>query len=834
MPTVDLASEHGVSAALARARAAALGDVVYHLFLRVSAVPSEPVTGSVTVAFTLTRPCDVILDFAAAPERLGEVRSRGSAIEVVRTAEHVVVPAHATTRGHNDLTLFFVADPAPLNRRDDFLYSLFVPARARMVFPCFDQPDIKATFNVTLELPLGWVAVSNAPALARRSAASECVVTFAPTRPLPTYLLAFAAGRLRTATGERSGRTFRLWYREPDERLLVANRDVLLDLHATAVAWLERYTGVPYPFPQFDIVLVPSFQFSGMEHPGAIYYNAARLLLEEAATDQERLNRVSLIAHETAHIWFGDLVTMRWFDDVWLKEVFANFMAARIVAEVFPADDPALGFFLKHYPPAYAVDRSAGAHAIRQPLDNLSDAAQLYGPIIYLKAPIVFRQLERTLGAEAFRDGVRRYLSRHAFGNASWEDLLAQLAPHDGGRLSEWCSSWIERPGRPTLRVEPVPGATRTVAVVQDAEEGKESAAWWPQQLTVTCGSGNWVEHVAIGGAGNTAGFSVPANRPSYVLAGGGGLGYGRFPLDVGSRRHLLATAPEVPDPLTRAVAWVTLWDELLAGELTAADFLAVGVGALAVETSTPVAEYLLSILSRAFWLCQSSTARDEMAPAFEACLHGRLVGANSARDQAMWFAALRQNTTTESGRAWLARVWRRAEKATTLPLSEADETALALDLAVQGVKAWPNILDEQRERLQDPEERDRLTFLAPFLSPTTVDRENAFAALADVRTRTREVWVLSALQYLNHPTRQAHARRFLKPGLALLPELQRTGAIFLPARWVESLLSGHASPAAAELVREFLAAHPAFPLPLRRTVLIAADFLFRVGRPPH
>ena len=146
------------------------------------------------------------------------------------------------------------------------------------------------------------------------------------------------------------------------------NRDAIFDLHAAALTWLERYTGIPYPFGKFDFLLVPAFQFGGMEHPGAIFYNASGLLLDESATQNQQLERASVIAHETAHMWFGDLVTMRWFNDVWMKEVFANFMAAKIVNPSFPDMNHDLRFLYAHYPPAYDVDRTAGTNAIRQPL----------------------------------------------------------------------------------------------------------------------------------------------------------------------------------------------------------------------------------------------------------------------------------------------------------------------------------------------------------------------------------------------------------------------------------------------------------------------------------
>ena len=218
-----------------------------------------------------------------------------------------------------------------------------------------------------------------------------------------------------------------------------------------ALDWLESYTSRKFPFEKLDFVLIPSFQFSGMEHRGAIYYNAPAILLDKTATQQQHLSRANLIAHETAHMWFGDLVTMKWFDDVWLKEVFANFMAAKIVNPSFPDVNHELRFLLQHYPTAYEVDRTTGANPIRQKLANLNEAGSLYGPIIYAKAPIVMRQLEEMLGADQLQEGLREYLNQYAFANATWADLIGILDKRTDEDLSAWSRVWVDEPGRPTI-----------------------------------------------------------------------------------------------------------------------------------------------------------------------------------------------------------------------------------------------------------------------------------------------------------------------------------------------------------------------------------------------
>ena len=225
-----------------------------------------------------------------------------------------------------------------------------------------------------------------------------------------------------------------MFHRETDAAKVARNRDAIFDLHAAALDWLERLHRHPLPVRQvrFPAGAVVPVRRDGA--PGAIFYNASGLLLDESATQNQKLGRASVIAHETAHMWFGDLVTMRWFDDVWMKEVFANFMAAKIVNPSFPAINHELRFLLAYYPPPTTSTGPPGTNAIRQRLDNLNEAGTLYGAIIYQKAPIVMRQLEMIVGADGFRDGLREYLEAHAFGNATWPDLIALLdRPHARG-----------------------------------------------------------------------------------------------------------------------------------------------------------------------------------------------------------------------------------------------------------------------------------------------------------------------------------------------------------------------------------------------------------------
>ena len=452
--------------------------------------------------------------------------------------------------GSNVATIDFVAGDAPLNRSDDFLYTIFVPARAHEAFPCFDQPDLKARWTLSLEIPDGWEALGNGAEISREASNGRTRIRFAETPPISTYLFAFAAGRFAIEQATRGSRTFRMLHRETDAAKVARNRDAIFDLHAAALDWLERYTGIPYPFGKFDFVLVPAFQFGGMEHPGAIFYNAPGLMLDESATENQKLERASTIAHETSHMWFGDLVTMRWFDDVWMKEVLANFMAAKIVNPSFPDVNHDLRFLFDHYPAAYDVDRTAGSNAIRQRLDNLKDAGTLYGNIIYDKAPIVMRQLEMLVGEAGLRDGLREYLHQHAFANASWPDLIAVLGPRTPEDLAAWSRAWVEEPGRPIITSSVDVEGNRLSNVrfnVRDPDPHR--GLTWTEQLQVAIGYPERVQLAQVELRGSAVDVvsarGLPA--PQFVLPNGGGIGYGEFHLDRRSLDWLSVHLPEIP-----------------------------------------------------------------------------------------------------------------------------------------------------------------------------------------------------------------------------------------------------------------------------------------------
>ena len=823
----------GVSRALARHRARTLGHVRYDLRLTVPSDQQAPIRGEVSIRVVVNRiSAPLVLDFAAPPSSVLGVRVGGREVAPELLAGHVVVPAEALAAGENAVDITFVAGDLSLNRNLDFLYTLLVPDRASTAFPCFDQPDLKARFRLTLDLPAVWVAVANGAPQPAERAGDRVVYRFAETEPISTYLFAFAAGAFTVDSAERGGRRFRMYHRETDRAKVERNRAAIFDLHHRALQWLETYTGIPYPFGKFDFVLIPSFQYGGMEHPGAIFYRADRLLLDESATQNQILGRASVIAHETAHMWFGDLVTMRWFDDVWMKEVFANFMAAKIVNPSFPEINHDLRFFLAHYPAAYDVDRTEGATPIRQPLDNLREAGTLYGPVIYDKAPVMMRQLELLVGEEAFRDGMRAYLDRFRFGNADWDDLVALLDRRARENVTAWSRTWVDEPGRPAVRARVARSGQRIASLTLEQADPFKRGRVWNQQLGVALLLPDSVWRRSVRLAGRTATVAgvrgLPA--PLAVFPGADGVGYARFDLDSNNLAALLAALPSLAQPLTRGVAWVTVWDAMLEGHVPPGTVLGRLLDALPVERDELNTQRMLGYVTAAFWRYLPDDARSSWAPQVERVLWEGVQGADLRTLKAVYYQAYVSTALTEGAVARLRRLWTGRDRIEGLPLSENDLTRLALELAVRGAADWDRLLDSQRTRIRNPDRRAQFEFVRPSLSPVEAVRDSVFASFARPENREHEPWVLEALSYLHHPLRARSAERYLLPSLELLEEIQRTGDIFFPARWLDATLSGHNSETAADMVRGFLDRRRDYPARLRAKILQSADALFRAA----
>jgi aminopeptidase N len=321
---------------------------------------------------------------------------------------------------------------------------------------------------------------------------------------------------------------------------------------------------------------------------------------------------------------------------------------------------------------------------------------------------------------------------------------------------------------------------------------------------------------------------------PSYVLPNGSGLEYGSFVLDDASLTYLGAHVASLEPALARGAAWVTLWDQVLEGRLHPTAFLDVGLAALAGEENELNLSRVLAYVSSTYWDLLVPEAREARAPEVEAALWAGVTSDRPTTARASFFGAWRGTALTPEAVGRMRRLWDGSEEIPGLPLSENDQTAMATALALRGVADAEAVLEAQEERIDNPDRRARFQFVRPSLSADLTVRRDFFASLRDPANREREPWVLSGLNNLHHPLRGNEGVEFVTPALEMVEEIQRTGDIFFPGRWLGATLGGHAQPEVADAVRDFLRTNPELSPRLRAKVQQSADMVFRSARIVH
>ncbi len=835
MPVKSVVLQEGVSEELARSRKATLSKIAYHLSLAIPQEKERAIAATETITFfrkPTTEP--LLLDFKESREHIHKVVANGKEVPITFEKEHILIAQNALKKGKNTVKIEFIAGNLSLNRNEEYLYTLLVPDRARTVFPCFDQPDLKATFELSLTIPATWQAVANGPLRDSTLVGTRKTYHFLPSDVLPTYLFSFVAGRFEKVTRRPDGREMTLYHRETDTSKIRLSLDPIFDTHAGALTFLEDYTQIRYPFQKFDFAAIPDFQYGGMEHVGAIQYKAASLFLDKGATKDQKLGRAKLLSHETAHMWFGDLVTMRWFNDVWMKEVFANFMADKIVQATDAESNYELEFLMSHVPAAYGVDRTEGPNPIGQPLENLNQAGTMYGPIIYHKAPIMMRQLERLMGKEALRDGLREYLKKYAYGNATWPDLIAILDARTPTDLLAWNRVWVNETGRPEFKykIETEKNATpgqelkiKEFTITQEGEDGSERV--WPQLFEVALVYPNRVEELTVdmNAASVSLSGAIGKEVPLDIIFNSSGQGYGLFPASA----TLLQKVPEVANPLMRASAYVNLYENMLTGGKIRPMLLAdLYVKMLTKETEELSLRLITGQLSDIFWQYLPAPQRADWGEYLERKVWEAMLQQPEANKKKILFKLYQSIALGEKAQDQLHEIWKDQKAPGGITLTEDDYTSLALSLAVRDYAPDGQILEQQLARIKNPDRQKRLQFMMPALSEKVAVRDAFFASLLDEKNREREAWVTAALGYLHHPLRAATSIKYLRPSLDVLEEIQKTGDIFFPESWLRATLSSYNSWEAEELVRDFLEEHPGYNPRLKAKLLQSADGIFR------
>ncbi|MBA0049816.1 aminopeptidase N [Streptomyces sp. AJS327] len=474
---------------------------------------------------------------------------------------------------------------------ETYLYTHYEPADARRVFANFEQPDLKAPYDVTVTAPARWTVLSNAPEEGepRLLADGSALHRFARTRPISTYIMAVVAGpyhRVRDTYRRRlpDGGMLEIPLGALCRASLARHFDAreILTVTRQGLDFFHDHFGYPYPFGKYDQVFVPEYNIGAMENPGCVTFRE-EFVFRGKVTRASYLARATVILHEMAHMWFGDLVTMEWWDDLWLKESFADFMGTFALVGSTEFTDGWVAFANRRKNWAYRADQLPSTHPITADIGDLEDAKLNFDGITYSKGAAVLKQLVAYVGQEPFLEGARRYFERHAWGTARLGDLLAVLEETSGRDLGGWAADWLQTAGvavltpRLTLDAE---GGVAELAVLQ--ETAPEHPTLRPHRVAVGLYRLNpegGLERYARSETDVTGPHtSIPeltgAPAPDLVLVNDEDLTYCKIRFDERSLETLRARLDGLTDPLARALCWTALWNLTRDALLPARDFV--------------------------------------------------------------------------------------------------------------------------------------------------------------------------------------------------------------------------------------------------------------------
>ncbi|WP_328343798.1 aminopeptidase N [Micromonospora sp. NBC_00421] len=483
---------------------------------------------------------------------------------------------------------------------ETYLYAMSFLDEAPRVFAAFDQPDLKAPVTLSVTAPPQWTVAGNGPLVANPAPGRW---EFAPTAPLASYLVSLIAGPWHVRRDSHDGIPLGVYCRQSLAAHLDADLDEILTVTRQCLDRFHQLFAERYPFAKYDQAFVPEFNAGAMENPGLVTIRDDAVF-RSAVTDTEREQRATTIAHEMAHMWFGDLVTMRWWDDLWLNESFAEYLGTRVTAEATRFDRAWTTFAIRRKAWGYAADQRPSTHPVAP--EEVADAARAllnFDGISYAKGAAVLRQLVAWLGDDAFLAGLNRHFAAHRFGNATLADLLASLSAASGRDLTDWAARWLRQPQVNTLRTETsvdADGRWTSVAVVQTAPQaypvlrphriavGRYTPDGAAERIEVDLDPDNDRGRTALPGLTGQA-------ADGLLLPNDGDLTYAKIRLDPASAEAVATVLPGLTDPLARALLWEESLDAATDGERPVSAVVSLLTAALPTETEVAVAESVLA-----------------------------------------------------------------------------------------------------------------------------------------------------------------------------------------------------------------------------------------------
>lgn len=485
-----------------------------------------------------------------------------------------------------------------------YLYTQFEVPDSRRMFAVFEQPDLKATYEFQITANANWQVISNSTTPAPESLGDgKALWKFAPTPRMSSYITALIAGPYKVWTDELTssdGRKIPLGVFCRGSLAQYMDADYIFEKTKAGFEFFEKLFDYPYPFEKYDQLWVPDFNAGAMENAGAVTFTE-NYVFRSAVTDATRERRVVTILHELAHMWFGDLVTMRWWNDLWLNESFAEYVSTLATAETSEWKEAWTTFAALEKNWAYRQDQLPSTHPIVATINDLEDVQVNFDGITYAKGASVLKQLVAWVGRDAFFKGVASYFKKHQWKNTELTDLLVELEKESGRELTSWSKLWLETAGVNTLKpkIETEDGTITSFVIEQTPQEGHDYLR--PHRMGVGLfnlqdGKLKRVESIELDVAGKETKVDqlIGKKLPDLVLLNDGDLAYAKIRLDDASRKVALANLSGIEDSLARTLVWTAAWDATRDGEAPASEFVKLVLGHIAAETESTTVTTLL------------------------------------------------------------------------------------------------------------------------------------------------------------------------------------------------------------------------------------------------
>jgi aminopeptidase N len=709
-----------------------------------------------------------------------------------------------------------------------YLYTQFEVIDARRMFACFDQPDLKGTFAFTVTAPDDWQVVSNSPTPSPKPISTGTARwVFDPTPRMSTYITALVAGPYHVVRDEHRGVPMGVFCRRSLAEYLDADR--VFDVTKKGFDYFEDLFARPYPFKKYDQLFVPEFNAGAMENAGAVTI-LEDYVFRSKVTDAAYERRAETILHELAHMWFGDLVTMRWWDDLWLNESFATFASVICQSEATHWVNAWTTFANLEKTWAYRQDQLPSTHPISADIRDIEDVEVNFDGITYAKGASVLKQLVAWVGRDAFVAGVRSYFDRHAWGNTELVDLLSALEETSGRDLSSWAKEWLETAGLNTLRVDftlDASGAYSTFDVVQTAPDDHPSL----RSHRLAIGFYNRTDaglvreerfELDVVGERTSVPQLVGAMQPDLLLVNDDDLAYTKIRLDERSAQTLVESIGELPDSLARALCWTAAWDMTRDAELSARDWVALVRSGLPRETDIGVLQGIVRQAVSALYLFTPTEHREPALIDFAEFLMGQARAAAPGSDQQLaLYRAFVSIARTSSQLAAVEDTLRGTRVPEGLTIDADLRWTLVHRLVATG-RMSPDLIDEEFERDRTAS-GERQAAAAKAAVPTEAAKQEAWRAAVD-SDELPNALLGATVAGLNTPDHAELNRSLVDRYFAMLDGVWRTRTNDTAQNLVVGLYPGFlVEQAIIDRTEQYLAQHETPPA-LRRLLLEAAD----------